>query len=171
LSSPLPAPTFLRWERLRQEAPRSVHRTGVSTCECCDISTSGRGGCSRALRRSAGERRAAGHDEATGAVVLHLGDRVEQDTTQATTADDDTAINDADCGAPAVKASVWYQYTPDATGNAALDTSESDYEAGLMVFDGAPTSDSFLACGPVAVGLHFHAGTTYYVMASPTPQR
>jgi len=66
-----------------------------------------------------------GNDEPAGAVALHLGDRVEQDTTQATTNAGDDALN-ANCGAPATKASVWYTYSPGASRKVLMDTSDSD---------------------------------------------
>ena len=105
-----------------------------------------------------------GNDEPAGAVALHLGDRVQQDTTQATTNAGDAALN-ASCGAPATNASVWYTYSPNVKRNVALDTTASSYSAGLMVFDGTPTADSLIACGPGEVGLRARAGRTYYVMA------
>ncbi len=104
------------------------------------------------------------NDEVAGAVPVHLGDRIEQDTTQATTNAGDDALN-ANCGAPATNASVWYQYTPTAKGGVALDTTGSDYSTGLMVFEGTPTADSLITCGPGAVGLHAQVGKTYYIMA------
>ena len=104
------------------------------------------------------------NDEPGGAIALQLGDRVTQDTTQATTNSGDDALN-ANCGAPATNASVWYQYTPVVTGNAVLDTTQSSYSAGLMVFQGTPTADSLVTCGPGEVGLHAVAGTTYTIMA------
>lgn len=105
-----------------------------------------------------------GNDEPGGAVALHLGDRVELDTTQATTNAGDDALN-ANCGAPATNASVWYTYSPSVKRNVVLDTSDSNYSAGLMVFNGTPTADSLVTCGPGAVGLRARAGKTYYVMA------
>jgi hypothetical protein len=104
------------------------------------------------------------NDEPAGAVVLHLGDRVEQDTSEATTNAADDALN-ANCGAPATNASVWYQYSPSAAAKVVLDTTASSYTAGLMIFKGTPTADSLIACGPGAVGLRAQAGQTYYVMA------
>jgi len=104
------------------------------------------------------------NDEVAGAVVLHLGDRVEQDTREATTNAADDALN-TNCGAPATSASVWYQYSPTVKRNAVLDTSASSYSAGLMVFKGTPTPDSLVTCGPGAVGLRAQAGKTYYIMA------
>jgi hypothetical protein len=97
-------------------------------------------------------------------VVVHLGDRVEQDTTEATTNAGDDALN-ANCGAPATNASVWYRYTPSVKHTVVLDTSESSYTAGLMVFDGTPTADSLITCGPGAVGVVARAGHTYTIMA------
>jgi hypothetical protein len=105
-----------------------------------------------------------GNDESAGAVALHLGDRVEQDTTAATTNAGDDALN-AGCGAPATSASVWYTYSPTVKRNVVLDTTDSSYSAGLMVFDGTPTADSLVTCGPGGVGLRARAGKTYYVMA------
>jgi hypothetical protein len=100
---------------------------------------------------------------------LHLGDHVQQDTTEATTNAGDDALN-ANCGAPATNASVWYTYTPSVKRNVVLDATASSYSAGLMVFNGSPIADSLITCGPGEVGLRALAGTTYYVMAfSDTP--
>ncbi|HEX3929445.1 MAG TPA: hypothetical protein VHW64_01985, partial [Nocardioides sp.] len=52
-----------------------------------------------------------GNDEVGGAIALNLGDRVTEDTTQATTNAGDDALNAA-CGAPVTEASVWYSYHP-----------------------------------------------------------
>jgi hypothetical protein len=104
------------------------------------------------------------NDESTGAVVLSLGDTVQEDTTEATTTPEDDALN-ANCGAPATNNSVWYQYSPSVDRTVVLDTSGSDYSTGLMVFQGTPTADSVVTCGPVAVGLQAEAGATYFIMA------
>lgn len=114
---------------------------------------------------SAGPASAApANDDPAGAVALHLGERVTQDTTQATTDAGDDALN-ASCGAPATNASVWYRYSPKVKRKVVLDTTGSSYSAGLMVFHGTPTADSLVTCGPGAVGLRARAGKTYYVMA------
>jgi Family of unknown function (DUF6299) len=105
-----------------------------------------------------------GNDESDGAVAIHLGDTVHQDTTEATTNDGDTALNDA-CGAPETGASVWYQYSPGAKTSVVLDTTASSYSTGLMVFEGPPSVDSLVTCGPGEVGLRAQAGNTYYIMA------
>jgi Family of unknown function (DUF6299) len=104
------------------------------------------------------------NDESPGAVVLHLGDQVNQDTTQATTNAGDDTLNES-CGAPATNASVWYRYTPAKNRNVVLDTTASDYSAGMMVFKGTPSADSLITCGPGEVGIRARAGQTYYVMA------
>lgn len=104
------------------------------------------------------------NDEATGARVLLVGEHVTQDTSEATTNPGDDALN-ANCGAPATANSVWYQFTPGLDRNVAIDVSPSDYSAGLLVFQGTPTADSLVACGPEVVGLPVQAGTTYFVMA------
>ena len=107
---------------------------------------------------------APGNDEPQGAVVLHLGDRVVQDTTEATTNAQDQALN-ANCGAPATKASVWYKYAPGADRTVLLNVRASDYSTGVMVFRGTPTAASFVTCGPGLVPVHVRAGKTYYIMA------
>jgi len=104
-----------------------------------------------------------GNDEPQGAVALHLGDRVVQDTSEATTNAQDDALN-ANCEAPATNASVWYKYSPAVDRTVVLDMSASSYSGGMLVFKGTPTADSLVSCGPVAVGLRARAGQTYYIM-------
>jgi len=106
---------------------------------------------------------APSNDEIAGAVAVTLGDHVVLDTTQATTTPDDAALN-ADCGAPATKASVWYSYTPSADGGVVLDMSASSYSGGFLVFEGTPTAGSLISCGPMTVGFGATAGTTYTIM-------
>jgi len=107
---------------------------------------------------------APGNDEPQAAVVLHLGDRVVQDTSEATTTAQDQALN-ANCGAPATNASVWYKYSPGVDRTVVLDVRASDYSAGLLVFRGTPAADSLVTCGPGVVPLRARAGSTYYIMA------
>jgi hypothetical protein len=103
------------------------------------------------------------NDEPAGAVALHLGDRVTEDTSEATTNATDAALN-ANCGAPATNASVWYTYTPSVRRKVVLDMTDSSYSGGMLVFEGAPTADSLVACGPGTVGLRVQADTQYYIM-------
>ena len=79
------------------------------------------------------------NDEAAGAVALSLGDRVVQNTTEATTNAGDDALN-ASCGAPATNATVWYKYTPAVDRPFVLDKSSSDFGGGFLVFEGTPTA-------------------------------
>lgn len=106
---------------------------------------------------------APSNDEVGGAVALALGDHVSLDTSGATTTADDATLNDA-CGAPATDASVWYTFTAADDAGVVLDASASDYSAGFMVFEGAPSQDSLVNCGPLTVGFGTSAGTTYTVM-------
>jgi hypothetical protein len=103
------------------------------------------------------------NDEAGGAIAINFGDTANQDTTEATTNAGDQALNE-NCGAPFTNASVWYTFTPTADQLVLIDTSQSSYEAGLMVFRGTPTVDSLRSCGPVALGLNAKAGRTYTIM-------
>lgn len=105
-----------------------------------------------------------GNDVPSGAVPLQLGVPVVQDTREATTDADDAALN-AGCGAPATNASVWYSFTSATARNVVLDASASDYEVGFLVFQGTPSPDSLVDCGPQLIALQAQAGTTYTVMA------
>jgi hypothetical protein len=86
------------------------------------------------------------------------------DTTEATTDADDANAN-ANCGAPATEASVWYAFTPAASTGVSVDVSASDYSAGVIVVTGSPGSFSLVTCGPVSVGFSASAGVTYYILA------
>ena len=91
------------------------------------------------------------------------------DTTEATTDDEDAAIN-APCGAPATNGSVWYTLT--ATAPAYLvDVSKSDFGAGVIVATGTPGNLTIVTCGPQTIGFEATQGETYYLMAfSDTPE-
>jgi hypothetical protein len=86
-----------------------------------------------------------------------------QDTTEATTDADDQEAN-AQCGAPALDASVWYSITAAADGYLAADVSRSNYSAGVLVVTGAPGGFSVVACAPGAVAFPVTAGTTYHLL-------
>ena len=106
---------------------------------------------------------APANDEFAGAVAVDLGDQITLDTIEATTTAADADLN-AECGAPETKASVWYTYTAAADGGVVLDVTSSDYSAGFLVFEGTPSVDSLIACGPGTIGIGTSAGTTYTVM-------
>ncbi|HZN17115.1 MAG TPA: hypothetical protein VFB84_02840 [Micromonosporaceae bacterium] len=85
------------------------------------------------------------------------------DTTEATTDADDVNAN-ADCGAPATDASVWYSTTPATSLTLVVDVSSSSYTAGVLVVTGAPGAFQIVACGPDAVAFAAAAGTTYHLL-------
>jgi hypothetical protein len=95
---------------------------------------------------------------------LSFGDRVVQDTREATTSAADAALNE-ECGAEFTNASVWYKYTPGVNRAVVLDMTSSDYSGGVLVFEGTPTTESLVTCGPGAAGLSARAGKTYNIMA------
>jgi hypothetical protein len=103
------------------------------------------------------------NDEVGGAVPLKVGDRVVQDTTQATTTPEDAALNEA-CGAPVTNASVWYSFTPAVNRKVVLDMTASDYSGGFLLFEGTPSVDSLTDCSEGVLGLEARAGTTYNIM-------
>ena len=103
------------------------------------------------------------NDTIPGALPIALNETVTQDTTEATTDQTDADLN-ADCGAPFTNASVWYTYTADVDGIVLLDMTESDYSGGFLVFEGAPTTDSLITCGPGLAGIEGTTGTTYTIM-------
>lgn len=90
---------------------------------------------------------------------------ITQDTTSATTDAVDSELN-AQCGAPATSASVWFRYV-DSTGKGLLvDTSASSYTTGVMIVAGNPNSGgSLVTCGPQVAAATGAVGTVYYVMA------
>jgi hypothetical protein len=85
------------------------------------------------------------------------------DTSEATTDADDANAN-ANCGAPATDASVWYSMTPAADKAFVVDVSASSYSAGVLVVTGSPGAFQIVACAPRAVGFFATAGTTYYFL-------
>jgi hypothetical protein len=86
------------------------------------------------------------------------------DTTEATTDAIDAEAN-ADCGAPATEASVWYAFTPTITQTFVVDVSDSDYPAGAIVVTGAPGGFTLKSCGPGRIIFGAAAGKTYYILA------
>jgi hypothetical protein len=105
------------------------------------------------------------NDTPAGATAIgSLPTTISEDTTAATTDATDSALN-ADCGAPATNASVWFKYT-DPTGAGFVATmGNSDYTGGFMVTEGDPSQGNLVACGPTTVGVRTTAGQTYYVVA------
>jgi hypothetical protein len=103
------------------------------------------------------------NDTVAGAITVAVPDTVDEDTSLADTFDPvETALNDF-CGAPTVQHGVWF--TIDGTDQlVAFDTMESDYSAGIMVFAGDPSGDTFITCGPGRVVADLFSGETYNVL-------
>src|SRR5437867_2421071 len=104
------------------------------------------------------------NDTFGGAKVITVPFSESLDTTEATTDSDDVEAN-ADCGAPATEASVWYSLTASSDGAALVDVSGSNYSAGVIVVTGSPGSFSLQTCGPAAAVFSTSAATTYSIMA------
>ena len=85
-------------------------------------------------------------------------------TTEATTDADDAEAN-AECGAPATDASVWYELAAPADIGVLVDVSESTYTAGVIVVTGSPGSFELVTCAPGAVIFFAEEGQTYAILA------
>ncbi len=104
------------------------------------------------------------NDTPSGATPVTIGQSITENTTEATTDAADAALN-ANCGAPATGASVWFTYT-DTTGAGFLASTEgSSYSSGVLITQGDPADGNLVACAPTAAGVRGEAGTTYYIMA------
>lgn len=104
------------------------------------------------------------NDIFTGAKAAVIGFTEVLDTTEATTDTDDTQLN-AQCGAPATDASVWYAFTTASDSTVVVDVSQSNYSAGVLVGVGNQGNLTIVNCGQGAVAFFAAAGTTYYVLA------
>jgi len=85
------------------------------------------------------------------------------DTSEATTDADDLEA-DANCGAPATDASVWYEFVAPADGQFLVDVSASDYAAGVIVVSGSPGGFALERCGPGSLGFLATTGVTYAIL-------
>lgn len=103
------------------------------------------------------------NDDASGATALSFPDVITQDTTEATTSADEAALNDF-CGAPTLEHGVWFTATAAESGLRAIDVTQSDYSAGILVAEGTPGALVPLLCGPGVVSGFVEAGTTYYIL-------
>lgn len=85
-------------------------------------------------------------------------------TLDATTAPDDPA------GCGPVSATVWYSYTPSASGVVVIDAFGSSYETVVAVYTGTRGALDVTRCeGDHDVSWSADAGTTYYVLAGSHP--
>jgi hypothetical protein len=101
---------------------------------------------------------------ATAEVIGSLPFSETLNTTTATTDATDAALN-ANCGAPATNASVWYAYTAPADGALLIDVSQSSYSAGIITATGTPANLTLQDCGPATIASSVSAGQTMYIMA------
>jgi hypothetical protein len=104
------------------------------------------------------------NDTIAGAVTIGaLPYSTTLDTSEATTDAVDVAAN-ANCGAPATDASVWYSVMPTTDTTLLVDVSNSNYTAGVLVLAGEPGNLDIVTYGPGAVVFEAAAGTTYYLL-------
>ena len=107
---------------------------------------------------------AAPNDTVAFAIDVSVGTTVTEDTTQADATDPvETALNEF-CGAPVVEHGVWFKITSVTENTVAFDAVDSNYSAGIMVFQGAPTPEGLLTCGPDRVIQDLAAGVTYNLL-------
>jgi Family of unknown function (DUF6299) len=104
------------------------------------------------------------NDVYAGREAIAIGADLTVDTSEATTDADDDELN-VTCEAPAMDASVWYEFTATADGFVAIDVSQSDYSAGVFVALGSPGSFEVQACAPGATVFEAVAGETYVIVA------
>jgi hypothetical protein len=103
------------------------------------------------------------NDTYAGIQTIAVGFTDTVDTTEATTDAVDTEIN-ADCGAPATDASVWYSLTATADMGIVVDVSSSNYSAGVIIASGSPGSFTIENCGPGASAWAALSGVTYSIL-------
>ncbi len=105
------------------------------------------------------------NDDFSGATVITgLPYDETLDTSEATSDPSDAELN-VDCGAPALEATVWYEFTPTSDMAVMVDVSQSDYSAGVFVATGSPGAFGPVeACGPGMVVFGASAGITYVLM-------
>ena len=108
---------------------------------------------------------APGNDAYPGSTLVATTPFTDSLNTLEATSDLQDAALQAQCGAPAVEASVWYTLTPTADTGLVADVSSSSYTAGVAVATGSPGNWQVVACGPGATGWAASAGQTYSVIA------
>lgn len=107
---------------------------------------------------------APANDVYAGREPIAIGADLTVDTSEATTDADDDELN-VPCGAPAMDASVWYEFNAASDAFIGIDVSQSNYSAGVFVATGSPGSFEVLACGPGAAAFEAIAGQTYAILA------
>jgi hypothetical protein len=105
------------------------------------------------------------NDDIAGATVIDaIPFHAQQDTTEATTSAEEAAWNDF-CGAPTLEQGVWFTATVmNDASNVVVDTTASDYSAGILVLVGDPGALQPVACQPGIVSGPVGAGQTVYLL-------
>ena len=104
---------------------------------------------------------AAVNETAATAIEVFLpSTTVTQDTTLASS-DGEAGLNDAFCGAPEMESGVWFEITPTSDATVRLNTEDSDYGAGILLFEGDPTDGVALVCAPLDVVESLTGGVRY----------
>ena len=103
------------------------------------------------------------NDTIEGSQLIELPFFGEQDTSEATTDEVDSALNEQ-CGAPATEASVWYQFTAEEDLGVEVFVGESDYTAGVIVAADTGEGLNVETCGPFSVQFLAAAGVTYQLL-------
>jgi len=107
------------------------------------------------------------NDTIAGATVitaLPFSDTV--DTTEATMDADEEAAGQPcrNIGAPDIEKSVWYKFTASANVTLLVDTRASSYTTGIAAYNGGPSAETFVTCGPGRIITSWAAGETAYFM-------
>ncbi len=103
------------------------------------------------------------NDTLAGAINVPLGATLTQTTDEATTDAFEQSLADF-CAPPAAGGAVWVEFTPDADMTVAFNVEASDFSAGVFVYQGTPTPEGVLACGPGQVIVDVVGGETYNLM-------
>jgi hypothetical protein len=104
------------------------------------------------------------NDTQATALDVPVGSTVTEDTTLADVTDPaETALN-ANCGAPDVEHGVWFSITPTETTFVKMNTEESNFSAGLMLFPATVSANTLITCGPGQIVESLIGGDTYYLM-------
>jgi len=133
-----------------------MRRIGIVATLTCLVSIAGAGPVLAATPPA--------NDTYDGRVVISALPFVDTVDTSSATTDSTDVDADADCGAPALDASIWYELTPSSDGPIGIDASIADYSTGLLVVSGSPGAFTFETCGPGAVDLEAVAGVTYAIL-------
>lgn len=103
------------------------------------------------------------NDTYPNAIPFDIGFSDSFSTTEATTDGVDSEIN-ADCGAPATDASVWYTLTSTVDIGIVVDVSSSSYSAGVIIASGSPGDFTLENCGPGASAWSAVSGVPYSIL-------